>query len=649
MFEDEEEELTLTINRNFAEKYENRKRFEEFSQLKAKYGDEADEEEGSFDSESEEEDEVGELVTPEVDAQIMKTIATIRAGKPEVYDPKQQFFSEAEIEKARAKWKEKQKEVKQSGKPMRLKDYHRRQLLEGGDDEEGKPEVLTHAEEQDMIKRQFKSVIEADDDAEDDFLSIRPRSKDEQKREEEDYRRFLLENMAADGGQGLKDYRDYKAVKARDPEEAFLMEYILNRGWVDKEAQKIPSYNEVVGDVEDDEEAVEAAEEFERQHNFRFEEEGAFDIVTHARNIDGTIRRKDDKRKRQRDAKKARKETEDTKKAEELKRLKNLKKEEIRKRLEQIRQIAGGDVVGLNEVDLEKEFDPEEFDQKMAEAFNEGYYDREDGDIKPEFGDDIDISDIAPNAGAWSVEEGAEEDADEWVGEGNEEQTQQEGNEENFIMDADYLPGGEQYDGDQVEEPKGKSKKDKKSKKNKQSDNGKEGKMSLDQYLDEYYQLDYEDMIGDLPTRFKYRKVPAEDWGLKPLEVLEADDADLNELIGLKKLAPFRRQDLVEKDKAKWSKSRKKRLKEFRKKLSVKHPEREVHISGSEGKGHKKKGEESRQKRKRGEENGEVESTRDKSKKRTKPAKEDGEGGWYIDTKGISGDRLASYQMPKKK
>ncbi len=46
------------------------------------------------DSESdEEEDEEGELVTPEVDAQIMKTIAMIREKNPMVYDSNIQHFS----------------------------------------------------------------------------------------------------------------------------------------------------------------------------------------------------------------------------------------------------------------------------------------------------------------------------------------------------------------------------------------------------------------------------------------------------------------------------------------------------------------------------------------------------------------------------
>ncbi|RUO95821.1 KRI1-like family C-terminal-domain-containing protein, partial [Jimgerdemannia flammicorona] len=381
--------------------------------------------------------------------------------------------------------------------------------------------------------------------------------------------------------------------------------YILNRGWIDKSADRTPSYKEIVGDdgvdPDEDEEAIEAADRFESSYNFRYEEQcvpwfflfirfvtvGAEQLVTHARDIEGSVRRKDDRRKKTRASKEERKQEETLKKMEELKRLKNLKMKEIHDKLKQIQEITGNDSIGVDDVDLEGDFDPTKYDEKMDKAFDDGYYENEENK-KPQWDDDIDIGDIV-------VPDEEDNDDDEvgvsarqeskkrkkvWQDEGeNEEQLGWEedgyngeeiyggggGDDEDFIMDADYLPGGEEFDA--VKGKKGK--KDRRAAATQEIAPGskKAQTKEFEKYLEEYYRLDYEDMIGDIPTRFKYQQVRPMNFGLSPVEILLADDQDLNEVIGLKKLAPFRPEEKQQRDLVNFTKSKKKRLKEFRRKL----------------------------------------------------------------------------------
>lgn len=117
-------------------------------------------------SENEEEDEHGELITPALDGQIMKTIGLIRAQDPSIYEATNHFFIPSEIETARQQWKEKQIQEKKN-KPMNLKEYHQKVLLEDNglvnEDAELKKvkdiSEMTHVEQQEYLKKEMKVGI----------------------------------------------------------------------------------------------------------------------------------------------------------------------------------------------------------------------------------------------------------------------------------------------------------------------------------------------------------------------------------------------------------------------------------------------------------------------------------------------------------
>eukprot|EP00439_Symbiodinium_sp_Y106_P006736 s411_g1.t1 len=372
-------------------------------------------------------------------------------------------------------------------------------------------------------------------------------------------------------------------------EQGFLRDYVINRQWLETDSlQQTHGKKEAMDfDVEDEEdEHLGQADEFEKEYNFRFEVEEGKQIQGHARFPENSVRDRNEKRKRQRKERADRKEAEKVRRAEELKRLKNLKKQEIKRRLQQIREVTGNEDSILGPADLDDDFDPSEHDQTMAKILGEDYDEKEETLTSkelvrgPDGCNELDVSAAATEGlrKHWGVGSQAEtaEDAEApaameaWPG-----NVQEEGDEDDEEVHPDlwFL-----CDGCQKPIPGGKRRFDCKVCDNftlctkcfrvrrhphsfvrrrvpescmppedvKGAQVG-AGDIGSGEMLEEYFQLDYEDIIGgDLPTRFKYRKVQPKDYGIPAHVILSKTGKELNRMVSIKKLRPYREEGQAE-------------------------------------------------------------------------------------------------------
>ncbi|XP_047117987.1 protein KRI1 homolog [Schistocerca piceifrons] len=553
---DSEPENILTVNKSYAERYNTWREKEELQKLKDRYGDDDDAEDSS--SSSEEDDENAEQLTKEIEKSFFKTLSCLKKKDPRIYDPNINFFNNEVISSQLSSITTKKEKEE---KPLFLRDYERKIITEKegklSDDEEDssseskkalRPESPTLVEEQKAIKESFKNALEDTDEDEDKgswggLFQQRKKTKEELEKEEEDYLEWLKgqrEQLAdKEAESDLKYLHVYWNDPKLDENEVFLRDYLLNKRFLDDEDDSyIPTYNEIVHDSDDlsgDESTLQQQEEFEHKYNFRFEEPDKEFIKRYPRTMENSLRRKDDRRKRKREEIRQRKEAEKAAKREEIKKLKALKRKEILEKIEKLKYVTGNNELGFKDEDIEGDFDPEEYDKRMNQLFSEEYYAEEGDSAKPEFpelDDELEIENwenLQSNGHQYAENEEADyephcEDPD-------------------FNMDCDYDPTAA-LQSELIEPSKKRKKRRRQSKfaeivsKPKPSFNPND--QTFDEYLDEYYKLDCEDVIGDLPCRFKYRKVVPNSFGLTIDEILRADDKELNKWCSLKKAVQYR-------------------------------------------------------------------------------------------------------------
>ena len=512
------------INQEYAEKYDKWRQKEELQKLKDKYGDISDDRD---ESSSESEDEDAEALTNKLEKEWLQTLSALKHRDPKIYDKNTTFYADSSSDsegKNHLKSKSEGRKSSKKTKPYLLKDYERDlivekegKLSESEDEDDGNFPKSYH-EEQDDIKESFKSVIgNADDSDSEEFLTKRKVSKAEKEEEDKKYNEWLKKQKPERGTIAGMDPWDKPHL---DDNEKFLRDYILNKRYKDEsDDERIPTYDEIVN-IDEEEEELEKQEHFERKYNFRYEEPDQDFIKSYPRTIGETVRRKDDRRAEKRQAAKERKLKEKKKKKEELKQLKNLKKKEIMDKIDLIKEVTGNVELGFAPEDIDEDFDPEKYDQMMKKAFNDEYYDGDDDDEKPIFKDDEELDLDVEN---W----------DEWAPGGEE--------------DADNTYENSEWDEPEPEPDMGGKKRKRKSKFAKAISKKKPvfdpNDKTFEQYLDEYYKLDYEDMIGDQPCRFKYRSVVPNDFGLSTGDVLEAKDKELNQWVSVKKMSQYRTKE----------------------------------------------------------------------------------------------------------
>ncbi|KNA21345.1 hypothetical protein SOVF_044240 [Spinacia oleracea] len=512
----------IEVDEEFAKRYEHNKKREDLQKLeelkkKGLAHDSGSDSESETESDSEVDDEVK---ATKGSKELIDALMKIRNKDPILKDQNAKLFKSSSDDEDGVEGERRERKKK----PKYLKDVIAQQLIEGGpefgDDEEerGVGKVKSYVEEQEDLRKEVLNAI-AEEEGEDEggeFLREKEGDEDEGEGEDNEEVKKKLDVYFGDD-------------ENLDEKNLFLKKFFKNKLWIDKEKGENKLIEDDVAGFSDDEEAIEKQEEYERGFNFRFEENASDRVLGHSRFVDGSVRKETNARKNQRERKKERLAQAEIERQEEVKRLKNLKRKEIHEKLKKIKEVAGIDKdTPLDEDDLEEDFEPEKFDKKMKAVFGDKYYEEED--VDPVFGSESESDLEKPDFNKEDELLGLPEDWDVTK------------SSDGFLAERERLKSKmmNESEGDQVQEGEGDD--------DEQLDDGKKKrkrkKSALDKELEEeLYKLDYEDSIGDLKTRFKYREVKPAKYGLTSAHILMLDEQELNQYVSLKKLATYREKD----------------------------------------------------------------------------------------------------------
>eukprot|EP00242_Pyramimonas_sp_CCMP2087_P012907 CAMPEP_0198207276 /NCGR_PEP_ID=MMETSP1445-20131203/10749_1 /TAXON_ID=36898 /ORGANISM="Pyramimonas sp., Strain CCMP2087" /LENGTH=446 /DNA_ID=CAMNT_0043880255 /DNA_START=65 /DNA_END=1402 /DNA_ORIENTATION=- len=396
----------FSVNQEYAKRFQHNKERDELQRLQSKFGDE-----GSDGSESSEEEDEDGALPEKTESQFAETLAKLRRKDPEIYKADTKFFSDAESEEEDDDDETEKPKKKKKDKPLFLKDVLAKHLIEDGPEgpEEDDPRVQrqlerkTHTkvynDEQDDVRKAFLEAVDVEgeeeegEEGEDMLWQKKVKSKEERQRDAKEDKeigeKIANKRKEADAAKVLEKY--FGEVTQLNQNEKFLRNYILNQGWLDKDDPQAVEVAPPLSGDEEDEEEIDKQEDFEAKYNFRFEEPGSDRIVPHPRTQEGTVRKEDKKRKRQRAAKEEREAERKEAMTAELLRLKALKRRDLQEKLKLVREVAGKEDLLLGDEDVEEDFDAEQHDRRMNQLFGDDYYAEEEEDPesveRPVFGD----------------------------------------------------------------------------------------------------------------------------------------------------------------------------------------------------------------------------------------------------------------------